>query len=573
MEEYFLNYMLSNKISKDKDGRTYIPILWTNFQIEYWFKYKKQEMQQILDMYVQNHPSHQGYFTIVQHDDGPMLKLPSNTVIYGACTGSIPLPLIYEDRDERMISLAKQNSSYKYKKSFHEKLILCSFVGTTTHQIRKECVKLLSQNKSFEIHTQDSWSSNVNKDLQNLFIEKTIQSKFALAPRGYGRSSFRFFEILKLGTIPIYIWDDIEWLPYLEFIDYQSFCISIHQSEIIKLPEILFNIGEHQYNQMLENYEKIKHMFELEYMCNYITKSSQSQTINEENNNLNPIKISLCITTMNRFHSFLSTNLDKYLEFLNNNIIDEIIISDENGDDYNKIQNKYKDVLQTTPNFKVYKNPQILGVLKNKIKCCSYASNKYIALIDSDNFADENYFIEAKNYISKHESQFSNHIILAPSKSINHNNAPNLNYKIYEGKILKKSNIKSFLQQPENMKLNYAEDEQCDSAASGAFCVRREASIAKLKVLLNTGNYILSKNIIENIMHDQDNEILKIISGCDVMYFNLLALKQFPNLEIHVIKDMEYYHTEHNDGEFNKRDPRCDIFKEMILMNEYYNLQ
>lgn len=42
---------------------------------------------------------------------------------------------------------------------------------------------------------------------------------------------------------------------------------------------------------------------------------------------------SLCIPTMNRFDSYLKNNLEKYLQ---NNLIDEIVISDENGNDIKK---------------------------------------------------------------------------------------------------------------------------------------------------------------------------------------------------------------------------------------------
>lgn len=40
------------------------------------------------------------------------------------------------------------------------------------------------------------------------------ESSFSLAPRGLGRTSFRLFETMHLGLIPIYVWDDYEWLPY-----------------------------------------------------------------------------------------------------------------------------------------------------------------------------------------------------------------------------------------------------------------------------------------------------------------------------------------------------------------------
>jgi hypothetical protein len=53
-----------------------------------------------------------------------MLRLPENTIIYGECSGDIPIPLIYQDVHNRLVSYPK--------KGFHEKTILCSFVGNIT---------------------------------------------------------------------------------------------------------------------------------------------------------------------------------------------------------------------------------------------------------------------------------------------------------------------------------------------------------------------------------------------------------------------------------------------------------
>jgi hypothetical protein len=103
MEEYFFDYMKKNNLTKDKNGRIYIPALWTNFQIEHWFDDRKSKLQSSLDNFIENNPSENGYFTVVQYDDGPKLQLPEDTVVYGACSGTIPLPLIYEDRENCMI--------------------------------------------------------------------------------------------------------------------------------------------------------------------------------------------------------------------------------------------------------------------------------------------------------------------------------------------------------------------------------------------------------------------------------------------------------------------------------------
>jgi hypothetical protein len=253
-------------------NRKYIPVKWTNFQIESWFQSKKVEMQNLLDEWISNNPSENGYFTLVQYDDGPLLNLPKNTIIYGACSGNIPIPLIYED---------KNNTLENYtKKTFREKNILCSFVGNITSNgvmpnVRDEIFNKFANNVNFILINSGGWTPSVNKNLQDIFINTTIDSKFALAPRGYGRSSFRFFECFKLGTIPIYIWNDIDWSPFTNIIDYSKLCIVIHISEIENLSLILSSITEDKYNNMLNYYNEIKHLFELEGMTNHILQESQ----------------------------------------------------------------------------------------------------------------------------------------------------------------------------------------------------------------------------------------------------------------------------------------------------------
>jgi len=265
LEEYFLK-----KIQEESPilRRKYIPALWTNFQIEDWFQDNLQEMQNALDIWINKNPSDEnGYFTIIQYDDGPLLILPPNTIIYGACSGTIPIPLIYQDTQNTLINIPK--------KSFLEKTFLCSFVGNITSNrvepnVRQTMIDTLSTNPIFVFFNSGGWTPSVNEDLQQQFINITLNSKFALAPRGYGRSSFRFFECFQLGTIPIYIWNDIEWLPFKHIIDYEKLCISIHISQINELETKLLEITEEKYNKMLDYYQQIKHLFELEGMSSEI---------------------------------------------------------------------------------------------------------------------------------------------------------------------------------------------------------------------------------------------------------------------------------------------------------------
>ena len=132
------------------------------------------------------------------------------------------------------------------------------------------------QSPNFVFYHSGGWTPSVPESLQKSFIEYTVNSKFALAPRGYGRGSFRFFECFQLGTIPVYLWNDIEWLPFQDQIDYRRLCISMHISDIGQLESRLLSVTESDYAAMFQYYNEIKYLFELEGMSKEIIKSLEN---------------------------------------------------------------------------------------------------------------------------------------------------------------------------------------------------------------------------------------------------------------------------------------------------------
>jgi len=220
---------------------------------------------------------------------------------------------------------------------------------------------------------------------------------------------------------------------------------------------------------------------------------------------------SLCIPTMNRFDNFLKKYLIEYLE---NDLISEIIITDENGEDVKKIE----EFFEKTPKLKLFINEKLLGPFLNKIKACSLSSNDWIVLIDSDNFADKNYFIKAKEYIENNIKEEKN-IILAPSYA-----KPNFNYSHLSQFVYKKGEFNNNLIKERNLV---------------------KPGFSPSTTLMNTGNYVINKYLINNL--NLNNEIFNInkSSACDVIYFNTLLFEQL-DLNMHVVKDMEYEHVVHN---------------------------
>jgi hypothetical protein len=267
MEEYFYDYVMTHKDTIESD-MVYIPIFWTNLQNHPAFSKQKQNYEILLSRALLQFPQDTRYFVVVQHDDGPQLRLPKDTTIFGACTGTIPLPLIYEDTTNQLLSKPRNE----------KKDLFASFIGTLTHKVREKMVNTVEGMPDIKLVTKphSDWTSSVSSSAADLFVDLTLNSKFCLAPRGYGRSSFRFFEAMLLDCIPVYFWDDIEWLPYKDILDYSKFSISISQNDIPRTMDILKSISDEKYVSMLEEIKKVRHHFTLEGMSKYICKKIKS---------------------------------------------------------------------------------------------------------------------------------------------------------------------------------------------------------------------------------------------------------------------------------------------------------
>jgi hypothetical protein len=224
---------------------------------------------------------------------------------------------------------------------------------------------------------------------------------------------------------------------------------------------------------------------------------------------------SLCIPTLDRYDIFLNKYLPQYLD---NELISEIVITDENGNDINKIILNLKN----NNNFnklKLIKNDKRLGPFLNKYKACLAAKNEWIALIDSDNFADKKYFDAAKMYILSKIGDKKN-IILAPSKAL-----PNFDFSHLDGLVYKKGSFK------------YNKDYERNNI---------KKHNANSIILMNTGNYVINKYLINNL--DLSKEIyINKSSACDVIYFNTLLFEQL-DLNLHVVTGLEYTHVVHNNS-------------------------
>jgi hypothetical protein len=240
---------------------------------------------------------------------------------------------------------------------------------------------------------------------------------------------------------------------------------------------------------------------------------------------------------MDRFDNFLSRYLVKYLE---NEYIDEIVITDENGNDIEKIKNAFPNNNKLI----LIKNEKRLGPFLNKISACSAAKNEWIVLMDSDNFSDKEYFLIAKKYIEEVIGEQKN-IILAPSKAL-----PNFDYSHLSGFIYKKGNFLKNNSIESAIKLHH------NSPSS---------------TLMNTGNYVINRSLIYNLNLLSEKDNIYKSSACDVIYFNTLLFEQL-DLNIHVVPKLEYQHVVHDGSIYIQTSNNFRDFNQMVY-DRYNKLQ
>ena len=128
------------------------------------------------------------------------------------------------------------------------------------------------ENKSEVFIITNKWTNQIKEENQLLYLNLMSTSRFTLAPRGYGKTSFRLYEALRLGSVPIYIYDEL-WLPYTDIIEWNKMVVLVHVDELENLYDKLREITDEQVAAMIKYYEKHSHLFSYDGMCEYIINS------------------------------------------------------------------------------------------------------------------------------------------------------------------------------------------------------------------------------------------------------------------------------------------------------------
>lgn len=191
VEQDFLKYLESSDYStqdKDEASHHYLPIFWTR----YWVRnnYGQNGVEE-LNLYLKSLKLDESkLFTVCQYDDGPLIDLSFRKGLFLSSRKTENLgqdiPLIASDLPKLWTKKKRQ--------------YLMSFAGRfDTHRVRMDLREAAAKNTNVHIADRQLNSRKFTALLQESFV--------VLCPRGYGGSSFRFYEAMQAGSVPCLIGD------------------------------------------------------------------------------------------------------------------------------------------------------------------------------------------------------------------------------------------------------------------------------------------------------------------------------------------------------------------------------
>jgi len=234
----------------------YVPVFWTDIyfhiQTQRWLPAQEEAYTRALADTLQKRVEPAGrYFTVLEYDHAiwDWHAFPRNVIVFSAGGwGDVPVPLLLR-------SPALTNPAKDIRVSFMGKL---NGYGNVTG-VRDKLREVMQAHA--QLGQGPEWRDVMGR------------SVFSLCPRGLGRASFRMYEAMSVGSIPIYVWDDVEWLPWRDELDWSEFSLSVNVAELDSLPQRLAVISDGQIRRMQQRIAELyDDYFTLPGVCRQIHK-------------------------------------------------------------------------------------------------------------------------------------------------------------------------------------------------------------------------------------------------------------------------------------------------------------
>ena len=201
VEQDFLAWLQRNPSQVAETARAadwhYLPVFWTRRHL--WHNYGQDGLAEFGAAVRDSILDDQRTFTVCQYDDGPLVDIGDTVQALASRKGSegIDIPLLCDAPK----FMGRRRKKWK-----------ASFIGrVSTHKLRGDLALLLEGRP--DVLFVDHQSGHDTARAGRRYRRVIASSEISIAPRGYGGSSFRFFESCALGTAPLML-SDIDTRPF-----------------------------------------------------------------------------------------------------------------------------------------------------------------------------------------------------------------------------------------------------------------------------------------------------------------------------------------------------------------------
>lgn len=253
IEQDFMRYLASTQefVTSDpgKADWFYLPVYWTRWKLNNDYGRLNNDIL-LRGIDGLEYPKDRT-FTVCQYADGPGVPLEGVNVFLASRTNNngLDVPLLCKPHNldaspvlrilSKFYSTTAATTEKKYKASFRGRF--------STHPIRRLMADEFQSHPNI-LFAEKSVSSKA-------FTKELLQSEIALCPRGHGGDSFRFYEAMQLGVVPLFI-GDIDTRPFKTQIDWSE--CSFYATSVAEVKSILNSYSK---DDLLEMGEKAREVY------------------------------------------------------------------------------------------------------------------------------------------------------------------------------------------------------------------------------------------------------------------------------------------------------------------------
>eukprot|EP00408_Alexandrium_pacificum_P063023 CAMPEP_0171174484 /NCGR_PEP_ID=MMETSP0790-20130122/10751_1 /TAXON_ID=2925 /ORGANISM="Alexandrium catenella, Strain OF101" /LENGTH=473 /DNA_ID=CAMNT_0011639359 /DNA_START=61 /DNA_END=1482 /DNA_ORIENTATION=+ len=171
------------------------------------------------------------YLAMSQNDEGlvgkgelAMAEYPNLLVLSGGGYGHVVMPLVQtQGRTAKWAKEAYDRGIYWQvnRTRIPERPYFMSYVGSMIHapedmreRMQAEVLNFVQKHGILDRPSLQVKFYHVNDKRDKSWQQVMFDSRFSLAPRGYGRTSYHVAEVIQRGLIPIQVYTDMPWVPF-----------------------------------------------------------------------------------------------------------------------------------------------------------------------------------------------------------------------------------------------------------------------------------------------------------------------------------------------------------------------